>query len=435
MLPPASITGVSQQPQLLRIFKKRRIAWNSDEGSIGRRKYGKVTIDCKLRLSESKWGVLDNARPAGILYIDLTCNQPNGCRLSSACIKVTLEEYEETPSTRGKNTLQTTITPSRLHLEKFGPTRLTGDPVTKNHQREFSLQPQVGIGGLADFGGVGPKWSRSGQYTSHWIIDGHTVATDDKKEKVPGIAYRTIQWDLTENALAFQQAIDRPNVIRTAFAFEHELKPFYIKVEIKGKLMDMTDRFATAIFPSSLKRNQGTTLTLVELVPSDAAHNQRLDEAANRLETQMFDLNLDPNPRGRIPTIHKRGEAEDGLSSPNACSPLIDTAQTQLDLDSIQLAKGVDKFAPSGDQNIFSGLDAALSPSSSPGESDPGLTEHLEQSSSPKGSSLESERDHKMVYTNEQLKMALHLLWGWFYFRLFQLLPYKTLGEDWGKTS
>jgi hypothetical protein len=419
--------AISQQPRFTRIFKNQRIEWNSNDGSIGlgEREYGKITIDCKLRLSDAKWGVLDHSRPAGVLYIDITFNQPAGWRLSSACIKITLDDYEETPpAQKGKGKEPMTITPSRLRLEKFGPTRLTGDPVTKNWDREISAQPQVGITGIADFGGVGPKWTHSGQYTSHWLLDGHTFTAKDKKRKIPGIAYRTIQWDLEENPLAYQQSIDRPNVIQTAFAFEHELKPFYIKVEIEGRLKDIYRRYAPAVFPGRLSRNQGTSITLVELNPSDEAYKEKLDGIVNTLEGVMKTLNLVPDLGVANKPIQHEGAHENGLD----CDP-VDEAQILSDQDDIALAKATHKFAPRyakpGDRSL-SQLSAPLSTTSTLVGRNQG-SEGIPPASSPKEGASRNDREQ------EQLKTLSQLVLAWFYMRFFQLFPQKSSKQDWGK--
>lgn len=54
---------------------------------------GKVNVDCRFLFSKSQWGVLHPAEnPAGIIYLDLTFNQPSDHRLKSATVIVTLDE-------------------------------------------------------------------------------------------------------------------------------------------------------------------------------------------------------------------------------------------------------------------------------------------------------------------------------------------------------
>ncbi|KAM7190991.1 hypothetical protein V8F20_009529 [Naviculisporaceae sp. PSN 640] len=318
-------------PRVARKVGKTIIWWPTDEGSLASRSIGKVNIDCRLRLSESKWGVLEGSQPAGILYVDLTFDQPAHCRLSSATVLISLEEYEEDDK-KDEEQDKDEATLSRLRVCEFGPKLLTGEPTTLKRRTEYSFTPEVNAG-VGGFGGLGVKRENSINYVSRWVLKGNTLAPADKKRKTPGIVYRTLKWELTENELAFQP--EERSVVHTAFAFEHELKRFYIKVEISGKLSDAMDRFRHRVFPPRLKKNQGTLFTLVDLGAEDKARKQNLDNIARRLEEQMREKNL-----VSLATRH--------IDEPRATQQ----QETQTSgyatggVDLADLAKATEKFAP-----------------------------------------------------------------------------------------
>lgn len=68
---------------------------NFSMASLGHRGLGKVKVDCRFRLSKSKWGVLgETENPAGIIYMDLSFHQPKDYRLTNATVLVTLDDIE-----------------------------------------------------------------------------------------------------------------------------------------------------------------------------------------------------------------------------------------------------------------------------------------------------------------------------------------------------
>jgi hypothetical protein len=92
--------------------------------SLGRKELGKVEIDCRFRLSKSKWGVIGPYENlATIVYMDLKFDQPKDCRLAKATVTVTLEAApdDELAARRyltASNALQIT--------EQYGPKLLCG---------------------------------------------------------------------------------------------------------------------------------------------------------------------------------------------------------------------------------------------------------------------------------------------------------------------
>ncbi|KAK3313326.1 hypothetical protein B0H66DRAFT_565885 [Apodospora peruviana] len=324
-------------PRVARKTGKSVVWWPTDEGSLASRSIGKVHIDCRLRLSESKWGLLDGSQPAGILYVDLSFDQPRSCRLSSATVLISLEQYDDAESDKKKPKEKDEVSLSRLRVCEFGPKLLTGEPTTLKRRTEYNFTPEVNAG-IGGFGGLGVKRHNSISYVSRWVLKGSTLAPADKKRKTPGIVYRTLKWELTENELAFQPT-DR-SVVHTAFAFEHELKRFYIKVEISGKLTDALDRFKHRMFPPRMKRDQGTLFTLVDLGAEADAHKNSLDHLARKLEAQMRERNLIALPTKLL----------DHADDPPHQTPKPPSLEEDPGLvDLADLAKAADKFAPASE--------------------------------------------------------------------------------------
>ncbi|KAK4216638.1 hypothetical protein QBC37DRAFT_416284 [Rhypophila decipiens] len=332
----AQAGGKPPPPRIARKAGKNIIWWPADEGSLASRSIGKVNIDCRLRLSESKWGILEGSQPAGILFVDLTFDQPAHCRLSSAVVLISLEEYDDTEekSKDKKKHHKEPITLSRLRVCEFGPKLLTGEPTTLKRRTEYNLTPEVNAG-VGGFGGLGIKRQNSINYVSRWVLKGNTLAPADKKRKAPGIVYRTLKWELTENELAFQPT--ERSVVHTAFAFEHELKRFYIKVEISGKLSDVVDRLKHRVFPPRLKKHQGTLLTLVDLGAKDEVRKESLDHLARRLEGQMRERNLIAMATKSIVDPSNADPKDETRALPEAATGGVDLAD---------LARATEKFAP-----------------------------------------------------------------------------------------
>lgn len=320
-------------PRLARKAGKSIIWWPTDDGSLASRSIGKVNIDCRLRLSESKWGLLEGSQPAGILYVDLTFDQPAHCRLSSATVLISLEEDEEDDKKKGEEKDKGEVTLSRLRVCEFGPKLLTGEPTTLKRRTEYSFTPEVNAG-VGGFGGLGVKRQNSINYVSRWVLKGNTLAPADKKRKTPGIVYRTLKWELTENELAFQP--EERSVVHTGFAFGHELKRFFIKVEISGKLSDAVDRLKHRVFPPRFKKNQGTLLTLVDPGVEAKARKENLDNIARRLEDQMREKNLVALTAKNINESTRTEQQETKVSG-----------EATGGVDLADLAKATERFAPS----------------------------------------------------------------------------------------
>ena len=247
-----------------------------------------MKVDCRFRLSKSLWGVMGDHTPAGIVYMDLAFDQPRDCRLASATVLVTLEDpfAIRTPYGSGRSSsLQVT--------DRYEPKQLRGKPQAVPVKKTYHLTPTVNVAGYG-VGGIGVDLEKTMTYTSRWSFSGQLLPAKDKETGLHGTTYRTLKWELTENDLEAESVHN--NVIHTAFALEHEGKPFHMQVTINGKLQRKTDRIKKLLkFPSHRRKEDGTTVTEVNLGPPDA-QSKRLDDKANQLRSEMESENLGAMP-------------------------------------------------------------------------------------------------------------------------------------------
>ncbi|PQE04193.1 2-amino-3-carboxymuconate-6-semialdehyde decarboxylase protein [Rutstroemia sp. NJR-2017a BVV2] len=249
---------------------------------LSHKEIGKVDVDCRLRLSKSKWGVIGkNENPGGIIYLDLNFDQPADCKLSSASVSVTLEEHRVFE----ENSLFAT--------DQFGPKRLTGElyevPVTKNYR----FTPHVDVLG-AGAGGIGIDTSKRKVLSSRWSFTGQLLFAEDKDDATREKVYRRLKWELTENKL--ESRVLHSNLFHAGFTIEHERQPFYLKIEIEGKLRRTKDRIMNRLkFPPNSQKKDGVSWTLIDPgVPGKS--NRSLDALADGLSKAMEMENLQDIP-------------------------------------------------------------------------------------------------------------------------------------------
>ncbi|OJJ80356.1 uncharacterized protein ASPGLDRAFT_51566 [Aspergillus glaucus CBS 516.65] len=269
--------------------------------SLASRNLGKVRVDCRFRLSESQWGVLNQYTPAGVLYVDLNFDQPQDCRLRSATVLVTLEKEQPafTSTVLNHDTLQLT--------DYYGPKHLNGEPTTLPRKRVYQLMPEVNAMGCSS-GGVGVNSEKTTNEVRRWMFTGQLMPG---KAPNNAVTYRTLKWELTENELDSQSFHN--NVIRTGFAFEHDRETFRIRVEIQGKLQKRTrqlkeswkDKTQHFKFPSEANRDQGSAVTLVDV-----------------RETKQFHRNLDRLAMGLPHEMIRRNQLEVPVEVPNSMPSL-----------------------------------------------------------------------------------------------------------------
>ncbi|KAI0420812.1 hypothetical protein F5X98DRAFT_330745 [Xylaria grammica] len=251
------------QPELSATVKRRYGPYDIQrfddllQASVGAAYIGKVHVDCKFLFKKSQWGTLDN-RKAGIIYLDLTFIQPSDCRLSSAIIQVTLDDedkylIQEFPNGGAMSPLQ---------IRKCGPRQMLGYPRYETVTAHNKYTPEVEIGSIASIGGVGHESVKKTVRDCWWKFEGHLKTNGKTKTGT----YKVLQWHVTENDLQTQPL--HSNTVHTAFSFDHGGQPFFMHVEVSGKLRSKTSDFRHKIgrgvknlkFPRSSQRSFTTTL-------------------------------------------------------------------------------------------------------------------------------------------------------------------------------
>lgn len=275
-------------PVVARKFGSYYKQWSHNGyGSLGSRSIGKVLIDCKLRFSDSQWGVLGlRGVPAGILYVDLTFSQPDKYRLSSASIRITLEEHKDEPKTSSARDSVFADDSQLAVTDHFGPKLLTGKTTTREGRLLYSAIPEFGACGFSA-GGLGVQAEKTVHCENRWVLSGHHVAGSLRDGSFDA-TYKTLVWDLSENELDAQPL--HSNTFHTGLALTHDAKPFFIKVEIEGRLRKRLDRLRYR-FPARGTNNQGTATTLIRL-GSEYRSGTRLDALARGLDRKMVLRNL-----------------------------------------------------------------------------------------------------------------------------------------------
>ncbi|KAI0968414.1 hypothetical protein F4678DRAFT_199426 [Xylaria arbuscula] len=205
----------------------------SQHASLGAATLGKIHVDCKFLFKKSKWGTLEGRDSAGIIYLDLAFIQPSDCRLKSATVQVTLDDDDEHlirefPS-RGRTT--------PVQIVKYGPRHMTGEPHYERKATHHKFVPSVDVGGFVGAGGVGRESSKYTVRECRWTFESHLM-TGERKRGQNNWAYKVLQWQITENELETQSS--HSNVVHTAFSFVHGGQPFFMRVEVSGKLEGRT---------------------------------------------------------------------------------------------------------------------------------------------------------------------------------------------------
>jgi hypothetical protein len=239
-----------------------------------------MTVDCQFLFEKSQWGVLSQNRfPAGNIYMDLNFGPPQGCKVKSATVTVTLDEYDEcldsykTQTRRGR---QKPACPVQM-TDCYGPRHLVSEEKSTEFKQTMSVAPEIHVlGGGAS--GVGVNAEKAFKSSSRWWFNGQLL---------PGKGlwtYKTLKWDLTYNELESQSY--RNNCVHTAFSFQHGGQPFLMKVEIEGKL-GWSKRLKSKLkFGSFNNKEEGQTRTLIDFREPEP-FQKRLDELAKSLPRAM----------------------------------------------------------------------------------------------------------------------------------------------------
>ncbi|KAI0429901.1 hypothetical protein F5Y09DRAFT_245836 [Xylaria sp. FL1042] len=205
----------------------------SQHASLGAASLGKIHVDCKFLFKKSKWGTLEGRDSAGIIYLDLAFSQPSDCRLKSATVQVTLDDDDEHlvrefPSHGPKTPVQ---------IVKYGPRHMTGEPQYERKAVHNRFVPSVDVGPFGGAGGVGRESAKVTVRECRWTFESHLM-TGGRKRGQNNWAYKVLQWQITENELETQSS--HSNIVHTAFSFVHGGQPFFMRVEVSGKLESRT---------------------------------------------------------------------------------------------------------------------------------------------------------------------------------------------------
>ncbi|KAI0516976.1 hypothetical protein F5B22DRAFT_139643 [Xylaria bambusicola] len=204
----------------------------SSHASLGAASLGKIHVDCRFLFKKSKWGTLEGRDSAGIVYLDLAFSQPSDCRLKSATVQVTLDDHDEHLVREFPHPGSTTP----VQIVKYGPRQMTGQPQYEQVTTHNRFIPSVEVGPFGGAGGVGRESAKVTVRECRWTFESHLMT--GRKRGQDNWAYKVLQWQITENELEAQSSHN--NVVHTAFSFVHGGQPFFMRVEVSGKLESRT---------------------------------------------------------------------------------------------------------------------------------------------------------------------------------------------------
>lgn len=262
---------------------------SSGHASIGSRNIGKINIDCQLLFKKSQWGVLGDMRsPAGIMFLNLNFGPPQGCRVKSATITITLDEEDSClESYRSGRIFHESGCPVQM-TEWFGPRGLAGQSKTSEVSRTTRLTPEVHVLGSGG-GGLGIDSRKAFTHSARWSFNGQLLPGRGKNSW----AYKSLRWDLDENELESQSF--HSNKVRTAFTFQHSGQPFLLKVDIDGRLAKRNDRMKSKFKFGTSSKKEGKVVTLVDF-QDYSRFQQRLDLVAQGIPRAMEMQNFEDIP-------------------------------------------------------------------------------------------------------------------------------------------
>ncbi|KUJ08124.1 uncharacterized protein LY89DRAFT_725429 [Mollisia scopiformis] len=313
---------------------------SSTHASIGHSTFDKVNVNCRFLFKKSRWGVLgEQKNPAGIIFLDLSFDQPKDSQLHSAMVIITLDDEDEDllDVSRNYNVLNKRPQCPVQMTDCYGPKGFSGEAKTIHTKKSLHLTPNAQFAG-SGFGGLGVDHVSSFTSSSRWRFSGTLLPGKDRHW-----AYKALKWDLSENDLETQAT--HSNVIHTAFTFEHSGQPFFMKV-------DET--------PSHVKKDDGAIVTMVTF-GDKISFKTPLDERAQQLQFEMELANMhaipmevpDPKPATFFNFLQNSGKA----NIPIVQRPLQSSTGPQSSLSSSvqdQLPSSIQPQLLQGSENISS---------------------------------------------------------------------------------
>ncbi|KAL1852022.1 hypothetical protein Daus18300_012377 [Diaporthe australafricana] len=260
---------------------------SSGHASVGFKSLGKISIDCEFLFEKSQWGVLGHKQfPAGIIYVNLNFGPPQGCRVKSATITITLDEHDPALEDYGADR---ELHPSGCPVQVtawYGPKELNGQIKTAYTEATKKLVPEINALGNGA-GGLGYESKKLFRHQARWSFNGQLLPGKDTW------VYKTLRWDLNENELE-RQAL-HSSTVRTAFAFEHSGQSFLMKVDIDGKLESWNDRVKSKFRFGSSRARERNIVTLLDF-EDYKIYTKNLDRTAMGLARAMEMENLQEIP-------------------------------------------------------------------------------------------------------------------------------------------
>lgn len=288
---PRLITGIRKYGRYLDESFQPLNTSSLRHASIGSKSIGKVKIDCQLLFKSSRWGMLgrDEELPAGIIYVNLNFGPPQGCRVKSATVTITLDE-EATCLERYQRgrVFHESGCPVQM-TDLYGPKALAGQNKTASVDRTTKLTPEVNVLGNGG-GGVGYESKNTFTHSARWTLNGQLLPGSGKKNRA---IYKSLRWDLNENKLESQSF--HSSTVSTAFTFEYSGQPFLLNVDIDGKLEKWDDRIKSKLKFGTTMEKEGRVVTLVD-VEDYTRFTENLDPIAESLPRAMEMQNFQEIP-------------------------------------------------------------------------------------------------------------------------------------------
>lgn len=151
---------------------------SSGRASLGSKSVGKITVDCRFLFKKSRWGVLGESQfPAGILYLDLNIGPPQGCKVKSATVTVTLDDSDEciySLTSDDRDLYHDSDCPVEM-TGYFSPQPLLGEEKSTEFRRTMRMTPEVQAMGFG-VGGIGGESEKAFKASSRWTFMGQVFS-------------------------------------------------------------------------------------------------------------------------------------------------------------------------------------------------------------------------------------------------------------------
>jgi len=252
----------------------------STDISVGNSEIGGVSVDCRFLFSKSRLGVLrDKEHHGGIIYMNLSINQPLDWSLREANISVILEDAPSADSRRSDRRMSRGESVEILN-EYYGPKSLVGPETTAETTKSYNIGPQVDVAGFGgSMGEIGSSVTQP--RTSWWNFSGTPKTANASSSS----KYTILTWTMSQNTLA--NSAEHPAKIQTAFAFSHHYQPFLLRVEIEGKLRHLHHRCKDKTIGLFTKAKREKSMLLLFKLGDEDRHEEQILEHAKALEAEM----------------------------------------------------------------------------------------------------------------------------------------------------